>query len=249
MRRPFIAGNWKMHKTIGECVQLAKLLKVKLADIEGVDVAVCPPFTAIAATVEVLRDSRIRVGGQTCHGEASGAFTGEISAEMLADAGAACVILGHSERRQYFAETDETVNQRLAGALRASLRPIVCVGETLEQREAGETFEVIERQVRGGLAGFSAAELGGLTLAYEPVWAIGTGLTASPEQAQEVHSFLRGLLAELLGSKLAADTPIQYGGSVKPANVSELMVCDDIDGALVGGAALDADSFSAIVHF
>ncbi|MAE69688.1 MAG: triose-phosphate isomerase, partial [Gemmatimonadetes bacterium] len=162
MRRPFIAGNWKMHKTIGECVQLAKLLKVKLADSHGVDVAVCPPFTAIAATVEVLRGSRIRVGGQTCHGEASGAFTGEVAAEMLANAGATLVILGHSERRQYFAETDETVNGRLAGALRVGLRPIVCVGETLEQREASKTFDVIERQVRGGLCGFSAAELSDL---------------------------------------------------------------------------------------
>ena len=247
MRRPFIAGNWKMHKTIGECVQLAKLLKVKLADAD-LEVAICPPFTALAATAEVLRDSAVGVGGQSCHGEISGAFTGEVAAEMLADAGARYVILGHSERRQIFGETDESVNRRLLGALRAGLEPIVCVGETLDEREADQTFAVVERHVRGALSEHSAAALRNLTIAYEPVWAIGTGRTATPEQAQEVHAHIRGLLEGLFGGDFAAATRIQYGGSVKPNNASELMACPDIDGALVGGASLDAESFSAIVH-
>lgn len=249
MRRPFIAGNWKMNKTIGESVQLAKLLKVKLADAAHVDVALCPQSTALAATVEVLRGSAIQVGAQNCHGSAAGAFTGEIAAEMVVDTGATHVILGHSERRQYFAETDAGVRERLDGALRAGLHPIVCVGETLDERESGATFLMIEKQVRGALAGFSAAQLNHLTLAYEPVWAIGTGKTATPAQAQEVHAQMRGLITELLGSSFSATLRIQYGGSVKPTNATELMACPDIDGALVGGASLDADSFSGIVHF
>lgn len=248
MRRRFIAGNWKMHKTPGEAVQLARMLRLRLADVENVDVAVCPTFTALTSTSATLKNSNILVGGQNCHWEESGAFTGEISAEILAASGAGCVILGHSERRQLFGETDETVNLRLGAALRAGLDPIVCVGETLENREANQTFEVVGTQLRGALSGFDATALAKLTVAYEPVWAIGTGLTATPDQAQEVHAHIRSILNEELGSAFSEATRIQYGGSVKPGNAADLLDCPDIDGALVGGAALDAESFSGIVH-
>jgi triosephosphate isomerase len=249
MRTPFIAGNWKMNKSIGESVQLAKMLKVKLADVSNVDIAICPQFLALPEAVKVLAGSNIRVGAQNCHGNVSGAFTGEVAAEMVADCGATHVILGHSERRQIFAETNSSVHARLTGALRAGLRPIVCVGETLTEREAGATIEIVSSQVKGALEGFDAHALQHLTLAYEPVWAIGTGKTATPEQAQDVHAAIRALIAALYGKSFAAELRIQYGGSVKPGNVAELMACADIDGALVGGAALDADSFSNIVHF
>jgi triosephosphate isomerase len=211
-------------------------------------VAVCPPFTAIHATAEVLKESRISVGAQNCHWEPQGAYTGAIAAEMVADAGASQVILGHSERRQLFGETDAGVNRRLRAVLRAGLSPIVCVGETLDERERDRTFAVVETQTRGGLADLSTGELASLTLAYEPVWAIGTGHTATPEQAQEVHAHLRGTLLAIFGAEFAKKVRIQYGGSVKPANAAELLSCPDIDGALVGGASLDADSFSGIVH-
>ncbi len=249
MRTPFIAGNWKMNRSIGESIQLAKLLKVKLADVSQVDIAVCPQFLALPEVAKVLAGSNIHVGAQNCHGNPSGAFTGEVAAEMVADAGATHVILGHSERRQIFGETNQGVRARLAGALRAGLHPIVCVGETLAEREAGATIDIVSDQVKGALEGFDAQALRHLTLAYEPVWAIGTGKTASPEQAQEVHASIRSLIASLYGQDFAHALRIQYGGSVKPGNVAELMACTDIDGALVGGAALDAESFSNIVHF
>lgn len=248
MRKRFIAGNWKMHKTPGEAVHLARMLRLRLADVDSVDVAVCPTFTALTSTSATLKESNILVGGQNCHWEESGAFTGEISAEMLAASGAQCVILGHSERRQFFGETDKTVNLRLGAALRAGLAPIVCIGETLAEREAEQTFQVVGTQLRGALAGFDATALAKLTVAYEPVWAIGTGLTATPDQAQDVHAHIRSILSEELGDPFAQSTRIQYGGSVKPGNAADLLDCPDIDGALVGGAALDAESFSGIVH-
>lgn len=246
-RKPFVAGNWKMNGTVGEAVDLARALRELVGGVEDVRVAVAPPFTAIHPVAQLLTGSRIEVAGQNVHWEARGAFTGEISCEMLREAGAGCVIVGHSERRQYFGETDETVNRRTKAALAAGLDPIVCVGETLQEREADRTLEVVGRQVRGGLAGLSAQELAQVVIAYEPVWAIGTGKTATPAQAQEVHAAIRQILREL-GGDVADRMPIQYGGSVKPDNAAELLALPDVDGALVGGASLQADSFAAIVE-
>ncbi|MCI0569766.1 MAG: triose-phosphate isomerase [Myxococcaceae bacterium] len=248
-RRPFIAGNWKMHKTVGEAVALVRELAGMVSGVgETVEVAVAPPFTAIQPVAQALAGTRIGVAGQNCHWEASGAFTGEVSAPMLKEAGCRYVILGHSERRQFFGETDESVNRRLKAALANGLVPIVCVGETLAEREAGRTLEVVSRQVRGGLAGFDAAQVGGMVIAYEPVWAIGTGRTATSAQAQEVHAAVRALLAELAGGDTAARVRIQYGGSVKPDNAAELLGQPDVDGALVGGASLKASDFAAILR-
>ncbi len=246
-RKKFVAGNWKMHKTVAEGVALVRELRDLVGGIEGVRVAVAPPFTAVHAVAQLLTGSRIEVAGQNVHWEAQGAFTGEVSCGMLAEAGATCVIIGHSERRQFFGETDATVNKRTKAALAAKLTPIVCVGELLEEREAGRTMDVVGRQVRGGLAGLSAAELEQVVIAYEPVWAIGTGKTATTAQAQEVHAAIRAILREL-GGDVADRMPIQYGGSVKPENAAELMSQPDVDGALVGGASLKADSFAAIVE-
>ena len=246
-RKPFVAGNWKMHKTVAEGVELVKALRELVGGIEGVRVAVAPPFTAIHSVAQLLTGSRIEVAGQNVHWESQGAFTGEISCGMLREAGATCVIVGHSERRQFFGETDETVNQRAKAALAAGLTPIVCVGETLEEREANRTLEVVGRQVRGGLAGLSAAQLAETVIAYEPVWAIGTGRTATAAQAQEVHAAIRAILREI-GGEVAERMPIQYGGSVKPSNAAELLGQPDVDGALVGGASLEAASFAAIVE-
>jgi triosephosphate isomerase len=248
-RRPFIAGNWKMHKTVGEALALVGELTRAMEGVgEGVEVAVAPVFTALHPVAQALKGSpRIGVAGQNCHWEASGAFTGEVSAGMLAEAGCRYVILGHSERRQYFGETDETVNRRVKAALGAGLTPIVCVGETLQEREAERTLEVVSRQVRGALAGFSAEQVGGMVLAYEPVWAIGTGRTATSAQAQEVHAAVRKLLGELAGEQTAARVRIQYGGSVKPDNAAELLGQPDVDGALVGGASLKASDFAGIL--
>jgi triosephosphate isomerase len=249
MRRPIIVGNWKMHKTIPEAVALVQALKAAVADVRDVDVGVAPPFTALMAVAQALRDSTIALAAQNMHWEPQGAFTGEISAAMLADIGCQRVIIGHSERRQMFAETDEAVNKKLHAALAARLDPILCVGETLAQRDGGVTFQVLERQVRGALAGISAEAIGRVVIAYEPVWAIGTGKTATPEQAQEVHAFIRGLLGELYGKALADAIRIQYGGSVNAGNIQALMAQPDVDGALVGGASLDAASFARIVSF
>jgi len=246
-RKKFVAGNWKMHKTVAESVALVRELRDLVGGIDGVRVAVAPPFTAVHAVAQLLTGSRIEVAGQNAHWEAQGAFTGEISCGMLAEAGATCVIVGHSERRQYFGETDETVNRRTKAVLGAGLTPIVCVGETLEEREAGRTMDVVGRQVRDGLAGLGAPELERVVIAYEPVWAIGTGKTATTAQAQEVHAAIRAVLREL-GGDVAERMPIQYGGSVKPENAAELMGQPDVDGALVGGASLKADSFAAIVE-
>jgi len=249
MRRPIIVGNWKMHKTTAEAVALVKALKESLASTQGLDLGVAPPFTALPAVAEVLRGSPISLAAQNMHWESQGAFTGEISAAMLSDVGCTRVIIGHSERRQYFAESDDTVNRKVKAALNAGLDPILCIGETLDQREGNATFGVLEQQLRRGLADIAVDGMQRLVLAYEPVWAIGTGKTATPEQAQEVHAFIRGLLGELYGKALADDVRIQYGGSVNAGNVQLLMSQSDVDGALVGGASLEASAFAQIASF
>lgn len=238
-----------MNTGVEEARALVEDLKARVKDAAGVEVVVCPPFISLTAVHEVMKGSNIGLGAQNVYWEEKGAFTGEISAPMLTSAGCAYVIIGHSERRTYFGETDATVNKRIFAALAEGLIPIVCVGETLEEREQEQTFDVIRRQVQEGLAGLSADQMASIVLAYEPVWAIGTGKTASPEQAQEVHAFIRNLLKDLFGDATAEATRIQYGGSVKPDNVSELMGQPDIDGALVGGASLKAESFEKIVKF
>lgn len=248
-RKPIIAGNWKLNKTIREAIDLVTGLKRNLLDVTDVEIVVCPTFTAIAPVAEVLTDTNIGIGGQNIYWEEKGAFTGEISAPMLKEAGAAYVILGHSERRQYFGETDDGVNKKIKAALKEGLTPIVCVGETLQEREAKKTLAVVETQVKGCFAGFTAEEAQKCVVAYEPVWAIGTGLNATPEQAQEVHQAIRKLLSGLFGEESADSIRIQYGGSVKPDNVATLMAQPDVDGALVGGASLDADSFTKLVKF
>ena len=248
-RRPVIAGNWKMNKTVGETVELLRSLKPLIAGQEKVEVVVAPPFTALYAAGRELQGSAIGLAGQNLHWEEKGAFTGEISPGMLKEAGCGYVIIGHSERRQYFGETDETVNRRIKAALSHGLIPIFCVGETLAERESGRTFSVIERQLGGGLAGFDGAAALKIIVAYEPVWAIGTGKTATPDQAQEVHRFIRTKLGERFTPETADQIRIQYGGSVTPENVRALMSQADIDGALVGGASLKPDSFAKIVRF
>ena len=245
VRRKFICGNWKMHKTASEAVALVRELRQRLNT--QVQIGIAPPFTSLAPVKAALQGSPIQLFGQNCHHEKQGAFTGEVSAGMLAEIGCDGVILGHSERRQYFGETDEGVNKKLRSALEAGLHPIVCVGETLAEREANRTWEVVSRQVRGALAGISGEQIGRLTLAYEPVWAIGTGKVATTAQAQEVHGQIRGLLRELAGAANADQTRIQYGGSVKPDNAAELLAQPDIDGALVGGASLKAEDFARII--
>ena len=249
MGRPIIAGNWKMNKSSGEAVTLVRELRDRLAGVgSGVEVVVAPPFTALAAVREALDGSTLVLGAQNCHWEHSGAFTGEVSAPMLQHEGVAYVIVGHSERRQYFGETDAQVKKKVHALLGAGLRPIVCVGETLEERDAGRTLPVVTRQVKEGLAGVLPAQLPSLVLAYEPVWAIGTGRTATSAQAQEVHAHIRELLVAGFGRELAERVRIQYGGSVKPENAAELMAQPDVDGALVGGASLKAADFEAIVR-
>ena len=247
MRKPIIAGNWKMYNNIKEAVELVNGLKRELYSVETVDIVVCPVFTSLSDVHELLLDSNIALGAQNLYWEKQGAFTGEVSADMLKDAGCGYVIIGHSERRQFFHETNETVNKKVKAALSAGLKPIVCVGESLDQRENGKTFDVVKNHVQGSLADLNKQDMQSVVVAYEPVWAIGTGKTATPEQAQEVHSYIRGLLKEAFGGETAAATRIQYGGSVKPDNIDELMKKEDLDGALVGGASLKVDSFSAIV--
>ena len=247
MRKPFIAGNWKMNLTRDTSVALVHGLLDKLTQLADVDVAVCPPAVYLHDVGAALRGSQIALGAQNVYHEKEGAFTGETSCSMLLDLGCRYVILGHSERRQLFGESDASVNLKAMAALANTLTPIVCVGETLEQREGGTTQQVIAEQVRGSLAGMSPEQGGQLVIAYEPVWAIGTGKTATPAQAAEVHAQIRGLLNELFGAAVGETIRIQYGGSVKPDNAAELMSQPNIDGALVGGAALKADSFAAIV--
>lgn len=247
MRKKIIAGNWKMNKTVSEAQNLAAAIKRDLDSEAKVDVVLCPPFTAISAVSQAVSGTQIAIGAQNMHYEPSGAYTGEISAEMLREQYCRYVILGHSERRQFFGETDEGVNKKAVAALAAGLKPIICVGETLEEREADKIEEVIRTQINGGLAGLSEADMKNVVIAYEPIWAIGTGKTASPEQAQEVHAFIRSLLAGLTSQAIADTVRIQYGGSMKPGNAAELLSKPDIDGGLIGGAALDAPSFIGIV--
>jgi triosephosphate isomerase len=247
MRTPLIAGNWKMYKTAREAGEVVRSLRGLVDGVQGVDVCVCPPYTALAAAVEAAKGSRIQVGAQDCYWEKEGAFTGEVSVPMLVELGVSQVIVGHSERRQLFGETDATVDKKIAAVLAHGLSCIGCLGETLQEREAGQTLAVLERQLRGGFARHLSSPH--LVVAYEPVWAIGTGKTATPAQAQEAHAFLRGLVGQLAGPAVAASIRILYGGSVKPDNVAALMAQPDLDGALVGGASLDPASFAKIVKF
>jgi triosephosphate isomerase len=247
MRKIIIAGNWKMYKTIDESIELVTLLKRSLVDVEGVEIVVCPPFVSLSDVRETLIGSNIGLGGQDCYWEKEGAFTGEVSCPMLKAAGCTYVIIGHSERRQYFNETNETVNKKVKAALAAGLKPIVCVGEKLDERKAGKTFDVVKDHVENSLAGLTGEEMFKAVIAYEPVWAIGTGVVATKEQAQEVHKYIRELLLKIFGAEVAAAVRIQYGGSVKPENIRELISQEDVDGALVGGASLKADLFTAIV--
>jgi triosephosphate isomerase (TIM) len=249
MRTPLIAGNWKLFKTIAEATGMVNALKPLVAGTTGVEIVVAPVFTALSRVAEALSGSNIRLAAQNCYWEDEGAFTGEVAPKLLADAGCSHVIIGHSERRQYFGETDETVNKKAKAVLAVGLSAIVCVGETLAERETDKAFAIIEAQLKGGLAGFTADMLVQTIIAYEPVWAIGTGKTASDAQAQEVHAFIRSLLAKLFGQAAAEAIRILYGGSVKPDNVKGLMSQADIDGALVGGASLKADTFAAIANF
>jgi triosephosphate isomerase len=248
-RRPLIAGNWKMHKNHLEGVQLTQKLAWALSseDTDAVEVAVCPPFTALRSVGTLIDGDRlpIALGAQDCHPEPQGAYTGEVSAPMLAKLGVQYVIVGHSERRQYFGEDDELVNRKARAVLEAGMRPIVCVGEVLEERESGRTAEVVQGQIRGSLAGLGGDQVAGLVVAYEPVWAIGTGRNASPEQAQEVHGMIRARLAAL-DATIGASVRILYGGSVKASNARDLFSMPDIDGGLVGGASLKADEFARI---
>lgn len=248
MRVPFIAGNWKMFKTKAEAAAFAEEFK---ALYQGTDVraAICAPFTDLETLVEAFRGTGIGVGAQNVHYADEGAFTGEISAGMLEELGVDYCIVGHSERRQYFAETDETVNQKLKKLLTGPIRPIMCVGESLEQRDAGELFDVVRRQLTAGLSEIPAEDMKRVVIAYEPIWAIGTGRTATPEQAEEMCAFIRQVLIELYDEDTADEVILQYGGSVKPANATEIMNMDEIDGALVGGASLKPADFMAIIDF
>jgi len=249
MRKPFVAGNWKMNTLSHSSVELAGAVAAGTTGTAGesVDVALIPPFVYIPAVVRALSHARIAVGAQDLYFEAKGAFTGEISAAMLKDIGCTYVLCGHSERRHVIGETDELVSKKVAAAISGGLLPILCVGEKLDERQAEQTHQVVERQLKAGLAELGPEKTSAVTIAYEPVWAIGTGLTATPQQAQQVHSFIRELLADMFDSELADEIRIQYGGSVKPDNAAELMSQPDVDGLLVGGASLKADDFVAII--
>ena len=247
-RSLFIAGNWKMNKTATETAETLSALKEQVKPFAGkLEIAICPTFTALDRAVKTVSGSNVKIGAQDISDKESGAYTGEISAAMLLDIGVEYVVIGHSERRQYHNETDELVSKKTKTTLNAGLKPIVCVGETLEERESDKTFDVITTQVKGSLTGITADEVLKTTLAYEPVWAIGTGKTATPEQAQDVHALIRKLLTESYGTEVAGQVKIQYGGSVKPDNSAELMGKPDIDGALVGGASLDPEVFAKLI--
>jgi triosephosphate isomerase (TIM) len=249
IRRSLIAGNWKMYKTGPEAVDFIRAFKPMIAGVTGVDIMIAPPFTALHLLSLELKDTDVQLGAQNLDWHPEGAYTGEISCGMLTAAGCRYVIIGHSERRQYFGETDETINSKIKAAIQAGLIPVFCIGETEAQREAGETFSVLDKQVQNGLKELLSENLKTLVVAYEPVWAIGTGKTATKEQAQEVHSYLRQRFGELFDGGFAEKLRILYGGSVKPSNIKDLMAMQDIDGALVGGASLDPDSFSQLVRY
>jgi triosephosphate isomerase len=246
MRTPVMAGNWKMYKTARQAAETIRTLAEAVKGVPGVEVVICPPFTALSAAVEAAKGSPVAIGAQDCYWEKEGAFTGEVAVPMIADLGCSHCIVGHSERRQFFGETDATVDRKVEAVLGAGLTCIACVGETLQEREAGQTFAVLERQVRNGLTRHLASSR--LIVAYEPVWAIGTGKTASPAQAQEAHAFIRQVAAQVASTAAAQAVRILYGGSVKPDNVAQLMAQPDVDGGLVGGASLDPESFYRIVE-
>jgi triosephosphate isomerase len=247
MRHPFIAGNWKMFKTVHDAVVYVKEFRSLVKDVEGVEIVLAPPFTAVHAAVEAARNSNIGVAAQNLHWEREGAFTGEVSGPMIKEAGAEYVIIGHSERRTLFGDTDQTVNRKTGAAIAAGLVPIVCIGETLAEREAGETLSVLDRQIKAGFEGVTGEQVGALVIAYEPVWAIGTGRTATSAQAQEAHAHIRQRLRQWFGAPAADECHVIYGGSVKPDNTKDLISQPDVDGALVGGASLDIRSFFEIV--
>lgn len=248
MRRVIIAGNWKMNKNVMDSIGIANVIKKSLYDVEEVDIVICPPFTSLSDVNEVLMESNIGMGGQDVYWEKEGAFTGEVSCDMLKSVGCKYCIVGHSERRQFFGETNETVNKKAKALLANGMKPIICVGEKLEDRKADKTFQVIKDHVTNSLAGLTKNDMQNVVVAYEPVWAIGTGVNATKEQAQEVHKYIRGLLAQMFDEATAKSVRIQYGGSVKAENIKELISQEDVDGALVGGASLKADSFAQIVR-
>jgi len=247
MRRLIIAGNWKMNKTVSEARELATALKFELKDITDLDMVICPPFTDLDSVSQIIGDTNIALGAQNMYWKPEGAFTGEISPVMLRDLGVRFVIIGHSERRQYFGETNQTVNKRLKAALKYGFNPILCIGENLKEREENKTFEVLSDHIENGLKDLNEPDLPRIIIAYEPVWAIGTGRTATPEMAEESHHFIRKKLTEIFSKDMADDMRIQYGGSLKPKNAKELLMQPDIDGALVGGASLEARDFIKII--
>jgi triosephosphate isomerase (TIM) len=247
MRTPFIAANWKMYKSVHDAVVFVKELRGMVKDVHDVEIVVAPPFTALHSVAEAARNTPVGVAGQNLHWEREGAFTGEVSAGMLREAGAEYVIIGHSERRRLFHETDETVNRKLVAAMSVNLTPIVCIGETLDEREAGQTLPILDRQITQGLDGLTGEQVASLVIAYEPVWAIGTGRNATPEQAGEAHAHIRSRIRQWFGGDAADHCHVIYGGSVKPDNTHALVSIPDVDGALVGGASLDMGSFFEIV--
>lgn len=248
MRKPVIAGNWKLFKTSAEAVELVNGLLPLVSGASNVEIVVAPVFTVLERVSKVISGSGIRLSAQDCYWEAEGAFTGEVSPKMLIDAGCSHVIIGHSERRQYFGETDDTVNRKIKAAIASGLTVLFCIGETLAEREGGNTFDVLKKQISGGLAAVPDSDLAKVIVAYEPVWAIGTGKTASDDQAQEAHAFIRAEIKGLYSASASDSMRILYGGSVKPENIKGLISRPDIDGALVGGASLKADSFAALVN-
>jgi triosephosphate isomerase (TIM) len=248
-RKPLVAANWKMYKTVAEAISFVKSVQEETGPCTDCEVVIAPPFTALKGVRDILEQQGYSLAAQNCHWEEKGAFTGEISAVMLRDLGCEYVIVGHSERRQLFCETDKTVRLKAGAAFKAGMVPVICVGEVLDQREQGKTFEVVGSQLEGALEGLSQAQAERLVIAYEPVWAIGTGMTATPAQAQEVHAFIRETIASLFNKGVEKQTRVLYGGSVKPSNIDELMAEPDIDGALVGGASLEVVSFKRLVQF
>lgn len=249
MRRPIIGGNWKMNKTWKEALELVKGLVKEVGNYDFVEVVIFPPFVYLKEISKLIQETNIGLGAQNMFWEEEGAYTGEISARMLTDVGCSYVILGHSERREYFKESNQDINKKIKAALKFNLTPLLCVGEKLDERKKGIAEEVVESQVKGCLAGLEKAQIERIVLAYEPVWAIGTGETATPQQAQQMHRFIRKTLTQLFGEEVASSVRIQYGGSVKPGNIKDLMTEEDIDGALVGGASLSLDSFTKIVKY
>lgn len=247
MRIPIIAGNWKMNKTIEESIELCNAIKRSVYNSQNVEIVLCPPFTSLSDVNEMIMDTNISLGAQDCYWLNEGAYTGEVAPRMLKSAGCKYVIIGHSERRAMFNETNETVNKKIQAAIKEGLKPIMCVGERLEEREANKTFNVVRDHVENGLAGIAKEDAKNIVIAYEPVWAIGTGKTATPQQAQEVHAYIRELLSKMYDSQISQTIRIQYGGSVTPQNIKSLINEKDVDGALVGGASLKADSFTEIV--